>query len=142
MGYRFSIPVRGDCSDVGRRKTSCVKINNFVSVKYTICLNTREFEIIAQGFDFDLFYNRGYDQERMLGLTREAWLGNVPLYLHDVGVFDADYLSQRAANVVTCKPIFDIFDKKNLTFIEMLQEIQACVQKIAKQTPGDDNPYG
>jgi len=110
-------------------------------MKYVVHLTTREFEITAQEFDFDRFYGRGYDQERKLGLTREAWQRDVPLYLHDIGVLDADYLATRAENIVTREPVFAIFDKEDLTFTEMLREIQTRAKKIVKKTPGDEDPY-
>ena len=76
-----------------------------------------------------------------LGTYREAWQGNIPLYLHDVGIFVPDYLSKKAQGIVTPDSIFAIFDKEKLTFAEMLQEIWKRRIEIVKVTEGDDNPY-
>ena len=110
-------------------------------MKYTVSLNSREFEIAADDLVFDKYYQGLYDSKTKLGLTREAWQGNMPLYLHDVGVLVPDYLTEKAKGVVTPEPIFSIFENENLTFAEMLQEIWKRRKEIVKVTKGDDNPY-
>ncbi|MEO0077114.1 MAG: hypothetical protein ABIK19_05560 [candidate division WOR-3 bacterium] len=57
-------------------------------MKYKVNLNAREYEIIAEDFSFYKYYRGLYDSETKLGLTREAWRANTPLYLHDVGIFN------------------------------------------------------
>ncbi|MEO0092880.1 MAG: hypothetical protein ABIK67_01290 [candidate division WOR-3 bacterium] len=110
-------------------------------MKYTISLNSREWELVADEFDYQKFHLRQYDQAKRLRLYREAWQGNIPLYLHDVGVLVPDYLIELAQGVVTTEPIFSIFDKENLTFAEMIQEIWKRRKEIVKVTEGDPNPY-
>lgn len=110
-------------------------------MNYEVVLNSREFEIVAEDFDIEKFNHGLYDNGHRLGLTREAWKGNVPLYLHDVGFFDVIYLTKKSEGVVTPDPVFSIFDKKDLTFTEMIQEIWDRHKKIVKVTPGDENPY-
>jgi hypothetical protein len=110
-------------------------------MKYSVSLNSREFEIKTENFSFDKYYQGLYDSETKLSLTREAWQGNLPVYLHDVGILAPDYLIEKAKGIVTPEPIFSIFDKENLTFGEMLQEIWKRRKEIVKVTEGDDNPY-
>lgn len=110
-------------------------------MKYKVSLNSREWEIIADDFDFKKYYAKGYDGIRLGFLTREAWQGNVPLYLHDVGIFSPLYLAEQARPVVTAEPVFSIFDKENLTFSDMVWEIWNRRQEIVKINKGDDNPY-
>jgi len=43
--------------------------------------------------------------------------------------------------IVVSAPIFAIFDKKDLTFAQMLQEIWNRRKEIVKIVPGDENPY-
>jgi len=110
-------------------------------MKYNVVLTSREFEIIAEDFNFDQYHHNLYDSETRLALTREAWKGNVPFYLHDVGVFNPDYLKAISRGFVTSDPVFAIFDKENLTFAEMLDEIWKHAKKLVKVNPGDENPY-
>jgi hypothetical protein len=110
-------------------------------MQYTVVLTSREFEIIAEDFNFDQYHHNFYDSETRLALTREAWKGNVPLYFHDVGVFNPDYLKEKSSGFVTSDPIFAIFDKENITFAEMLDEIWKRRKKLVKTNPGDENPY-
>jgi hypothetical protein len=115
-------------------------------MKYEISLNSREWEIVAENFDFNKFYAGLYDHKHRLGLYREAWSatshgGYIPLYLHDVGILSPENLIKQAQNVVTAGSIFAIFDKENLTFAQMIQEIWKRRKEIVKITPGDDNPY-
>ena len=110
-------------------------------MKYSVSLNFREFEIKTENFSFDKYYQGLYDSKTKLGLTREAWLENIPLYLHDIGKLSPDYLIEKAQGIVTPEPVFSIFDKENLTFTEMLQEIWKRRKEIVRVTKGDDNPY-
>ncbi len=106
--------------------------------------NSREWEIIAEDFNFDSYYHKQYDASLKFGLDREAWQGNVPLYLHgvnDINPFLPDKIIRKAENVVTPDPIFSVFDKENLTFAQMIQEIWKRRKEIVQITPGDDNPY-
>ena len=111
-------------------------------MKYKIILTSREWELIAEDFDFEKFNHGIYDQENRLGMYREAWQRDIPLYLHDVGIFEPEYLITAASKAkVNTDPVFDIFNKKLLTFAEMIQEIWDRRKKITKTVPGDDNPY-
>jgi hypothetical protein len=114
-------------------------------MEYEIYLNSREFEIVAKDFNFEKYYCGFYNAEARLGLTREAWVASgrfwIPLYLHDVGMLEPDYLIEQAKNIVTPEPMFSIFDKENLTFAEMVNEIWLRRKEIVRVTPGDDNPY-
>jgi hypothetical protein len=110
-------------------------------MKYEIFLNSREYELIAENFDFDKYYQGLYDDETKFSLDREAWQGNIPLYLHDVGIFEPEYLTKQSQDIVTPDPVFAIFDEENLTFAEMIQEIWKRRKEIVKITPGNDNPY-
>ena len=110
-------------------------------MRYEVSLNSREWEIIAKDFDYQKFHQKFYDITNRLGTYQEAWQGNIPLYLHDVGIFAPDYLSEKAKDIVTPDPVFSIFDKENLTFAEMLKEIWQRRKEIVKITTGDDNPY-
>jgi|UniRef100_A0A7V3RH74 hypothetical protein len=110
-------------------------------MKYKVNLTSSEWEIIAEDFDFDKFYEGCYDDNQRLDLTREAWLGNRPLYLHAIDTFSLDEIIKKAEGIVTSEPIFSIFGKENLTFAEMLQEIWNRRKEIVKITPGDENPY-
>ncbi|MEO0092887.1 MAG: hypothetical protein ABIK67_01325 [candidate division WOR-3 bacterium] len=109
--------------------------------KYEVYLSSREYEIIAEDFDFEKYYHGFYDSRMKLDLDREAWVGSTPLYLHYIGTFEPNYLIEKAKGIVTTKPIFAIFDKENLTFAEMIQEIWKRRKEIVKVTEGDDNPY-
>ena len=103
--------------------------------------NTREWEIMTEEFGFDAYYEGRYDDTIQLNLAREAWQENIPLYLHDITPFFPDEIIKKAEGIVTSEPIFAIFDKENLTFAEMLQEIWNRRKEIVKITPGDENPY-
>ena len=110
-------------------------------MKYDVVLNSREWEIVAEDFESERFYAGGYDSRPRLSLTREAWKGDIPLYLHDVGVFFPDYLIEQARKVVTPEPVFAVLDVTNLTFAQMIHEIWNRRAEIVRVTPGDDNPY-
>lgn len=110
-------------------------------MKYKVILTSREIEIIGKDFDFDKFYHNLYDNETRLHLTREAWSGNIPLYLHQVGGFDKDYLIEKARGIITDEPVFSIFDKDGLTFEQMINAIHDRRKKIITIIPGDANPY-
>lgn len=101
-------------------------------MRYKVNLNSREYEIIAEGFSFDKYYQGIYDSKTKLGLTREAWQDNIPLYLHDVGEFNAEYLIKKSQTIVTTEPIFSVFDLKNLTFVEMIKEIGKRSSELLK----------
>lgn len=110
-------------------------------MKYEVYINYRDWEIIAEIFEFEKL-NRGiYDQKKRLGFTRESWDGVIPIYLNDYSTFNSDYLKEISKNVVTPEPIFSIFDRENLNFSEMLDAIQEKIPGIVKPTPGDDNPF-
>jgi hypothetical protein len=110
-------------------------------MKYEVCINPVEWEIIAEAFDFDKYHRGKYKHENKLGLTREAWDGDIPLYLHDVGFLAPEYYIKISKGVVTPEPIFSIFDKENITFEEMLKEIWRRRTKIVKLFDGEENPY-
>lgn len=110
-------------------------------VKFQICIDYREWAIIAETFEFDKYYEKQYDHKKNVAITRQAGQGNIPLYLHDVGVFDPEYLLETLENLVTSDSISSIFDKENLTFREMIQEIWKRRDDIIKPTEGDINPY-
>jgi hypothetical protein len=113
-------------------------------MKYQIFICTHEWEIIAENFDFEKFFNdfeEEYDHTRKLGLTREAWNGDIPLYLHDIGTLSPDYLIEIAKGIVTEDAVFSIFDKENITFEEMVNEIWTRRREIVQVTDGDENPY-
>ncbi|MEO0093380.1 MAG: hypothetical protein ABIK93_02980 [candidate division WOR-3 bacterium] len=108
---------------------------------YQVNFNTSEWEIIAETFNFDKYYQGEYDSIEKLRLTREAWQGNLPLYLHDIQMFKPEVLIERAKGIVTTDPVFAVFDKTNLTFAEMIWEIWARRKEIIKISPGDYNYY-
>jgi hypothetical protein len=110
-------------------------------MKYQIYINYREWEIIAETFEFERYYNKEYEHRKNIAVARQAWEGNIPLYLHDVGTFDPEYLLETLENLVTPESIFCIFEKENLPFKEMIQEIWKRRDDIIKPTEGDDNPY-
>jgi hypothetical protein len=115
-------------------------------MKYEIWLNSREYEIAHAAFDAQAYDAGAYDETPRIGMDREAWMsmpdiGLVPLYLHYVGVFEPEPIIERAQGVVTTASVFAIFDKKDLTFAEMLQEIWKRRKEIVKVTEGDGNPY-
>jgi hypothetical protein len=112
-------------------------------MKYKIWLNTREWELTAEAFDFDKYLAGEYDNipDDRQYLDREAWQGNVPLFLHYVGFFDHEYLIEKFEHRVTPEPIFSIFEMENLTFRQMIQEIWKRRKEIVKVTEGDGNPY-
>jgi len=115
-------------------------------MKYEIWLNSREYEIVHEAFDVDKYYAHDYDTVQRLEMFREAWqtmpdVGVVPLYLHYVGIFEPEPIIERAEGVVTTARVFAIFDKKDLTFAEMLQEIWKRRKEIVKVSEGDGNPY-
>ena len=126
------------CTGVRR---PCPAFERNMMMKYEISLNSREWEIVAEIFDYNKFSAGLYDHKHRLGLYREAWQDNIPLYLHDVGIFSPEYLIEQAQNIVTPDPIFAIFDKENLIFAEMIREIWERRKEIVKITPGDDNLY-
>jgi len=109
-------------------------------MKYKIWLTTREWELVAEIFDFDKFYNGEYDDMPRY-VTREAWQGNIPLFLHDIDMFDVKYILEKIENLVTPEPIFSIFEKQNLTFREMIQEIWTRRKEIVRNPAGEENPY-
>ena len=104
-------------------------------------MNYRDWELIAESFEFGKLNKGIYDQKRKLGFTREAWDGDVPLYLNDYSSFNPDYLIEISKGIVTSEPIFDIFDKEDLTFEEMLEEIGEKISETVVVTPRDENPY-
>ncbi len=110
-------------------------------MRYEFRANYRDWELIAETFEFEKLNKGVYDQKRKLGFLREAWNNNVPLYLNDYSVFNADYLKEISIGIVTTDPVFSIFDKENITFEEMLDAIQEKIPGIVKATGGDDNPY-
>jgi len=112
-------------------------------MKYEVYINYRDWEIIAETFEFEKYYRREYEHplKNVSLFTREAWKGNIPLYLHDVDTFCPQYILETVKDYITPEPIFDIFDKKNLTFKEMIQEIWKRRDEIIKPTEGDDNPF-
>ncbi len=110
-------------------------------MKYQIFICTHEWELIAENFNFEKFFAGEYDHERKLGLIREAWDGDIPLYLHDVSILSPDYIIEVAKGIVTEEPVFSIFDKENITFEEMVDEIWARRREIVQVTDGDENPY-
>jgi hypothetical protein len=112
-------------------------------MKYETYICTHEWEIISENFEFEKFHNKQYDQEKKLGLTREAWDKDIPLYLHDIDTFSPDYIVGVSEGIVTTESIFSILGKDNLTFKEMLNEIWKRRKEIVKITAGDeeDNPY-
>jgi hypothetical protein len=110
-------------------------------MKYQVNFNTSEWEIIGENFDFNLYYEGRYDDQPRLLLAREAWQGDIPLYLHDYTPFAPSQIIENASGIVSPEPVFSIFDKENLTFAEMLQEIYNRRQEIVQKVPGDQNPY-
>ena len=110
-------------------------------MKYKININYRDWELIAESFEPENWNKGIYDQKRKLGFLMEAWDGNIPLYLNNDDVFIADYLKEISIGIVNPDPIFSIFDKENLTFEQMLDEIQERIPEIVAVTPGDENPY-
>ena len=99
-----------------------------------------------EAFDFHAYDAGAYDETPRIGMDRESWqsmpdIGLVPLYLHYVGVFDADAIIERADGVVTAEPVFEIFDKKDLTLAEMIREIWQRRKEIVRISPGTGNPY-
>jgi hypothetical protein len=110
-------------------------------VKYEFRANYRDWELIAETFEFEKLNKGEYDQDRRFSLLREAWDGDIPLYLNDYSNFTAVYLKEISIGIVTEEPIFSIFDKENLTFSEMLDAIQERIPEIVKETEGDENPY-
>lgn len=110
-------------------------------MKYKIYINYRDWEIIAETFEFEKLNKGIYAQKRRLGFLREAWDGDIPIYLNNDDIFIADYLKEISKNVVTPEPIFCIFDKENLTFKEMIQEIWKRRDEIITPVKADDNPY-
>lgn len=111
------------------------------SMKYDIYINYRDWELIAESFDPDKLNKDVYDQDRRLSFLMEVWEGDMPLYLNDHSSFNADYLKEISIGIVTPDPVFSIFDKENLTFEQMLDEIQERIPEIVTVTPGDENPY-
>lgn len=109
-------------------------------MKYKVNFTSREWEIISEEFSFDDYYAGKYDDIERLNLTSEAWRGDIPLYLHDIYPFSLDIL-KFIEGVVTPQAIFSIFDKENLTFAEMLQEIWNHRKEITRIVPGDPDPY-
>lgn len=110
-------------------------------MKYKININYRDWELIAESFEPEKWNKEIYDQKKKLGFLMEAWDENVPLYLNDDFVFNADYIKEISIGIVTTDPVFSIFDKENITFEEMLDAIQEKIPGIVKVTTGDENPY-
>ncbi|MEO0107162.1 MAG: hypothetical protein ABIL70_04205 [candidate division WOR-3 bacterium] len=110
-------------------------------MKYKVNFTSREWEIIGEGFNFDDYYAGKYDDTERLYFSREAWQGDIPIFLSDTYAFSPDEILVRANGIVTPQSVFSIFGKENLTFAEMLQEIWTRRKEIVKVVPGDNNPY-
>jgi hypothetical protein len=92
---------------------------------YRINVTDFEWEIIAEGFNFDTYYRTGeFDATTKFPVDREAWQGTLPVYLHGIGDLPYDYLIQRGQAIVTAEPIFAIFSKTDLTFQQMIEAIR------------------
>ena len=109
-------------------------------MKYKTYLNPFEWELVAETFDFDKYDAGEYDDIPRC-VYREAWEGNIPLFLHDVGYLDIEYIVKKLENLVTLEPIFSIFEKENLTFREMMFEIWERRKEIVILLPDEKNPY-
>lgn len=112
-------------------------------MRYKTYICTHEWKIIAETFEFKKLNRSVYDQKRRSNLCKEAWNGNIPLYLHDVGILSPEYLIKISKDVVTSELIFTIFDKQNITFEEMIKEIWERRKDIIKIIARDEeeNPY-
>ena len=110
-------------------------------MKYEFRANYRDWELIAETFDVEKYNTDVYQYKNKLGCMIECWQGNIPLYLNNDDIFEADYMKEKAIGVVTTDPVFSIFDKENITFEEMLDAIQEKIPGIVTPTTEDDNPY-
>jgi len=115
-------------------------------MKFTVNITSREFEIVGDEFDTARYFAGGYDDSTHLGFDREAYTsipdaGVVPVYMHDTGIFSAEAIAAQAQGFITGEPVFSIFNKKELTFAQMLAEIEERISELVTVIKGDDNPY-